>query len=181
MTVLLALMLSVVLGAPFGEAEARALEVDAGMTIEVAVAVEGGRSAVLARTVAFAGELQPVALVDQGGGRWIGVLRFTGREDVQVAFEAIKPDGSSDISELSTLSDLGVDPAVLSPTRPTVPPAPEPVPNWWLIGGLAAGIAALGLLIWWVFAGPVDKRSNKLDNTTDVDQTGEADSPESGA
>jgi hypothetical protein len=173
MPVLLALMLSVVLGAPFGEAEARALEVDAGMTIEVTVTIDGGRSAVLARTVAFAGELPPVALVDQGNGRWIGVLRFTGREDVQVAFEAIEPDGSSDISRLLTLSELGVDPAVFSPTRPTVPPAPEPGPNWWLIGGLAAGIAALALLISWAFAGPVDKRSTESDETTGVDQADE--------
>ncbi len=171
MPVLLALALSVVLGAPFGEAEARALEVDAGMTIEVSVAVDSGRSAVLARTVAFAGELPPVALVNQGDGRWIGILRFSGREDVQVAFEAIEPDGSSDISELSTLTELGVDPAVVSPTRPTVPPAPEPGPNWWLIGGIAAGIAAFGLLLWWVLSGSVDKRSSNSDNTTDVDQT----------
>ena len=168
MSVLLALVLSVVLGAPFGAAEARALEVDAGMTIEVSVAVDSGRSAVLARTVAFAGELPPVALIDQGDGSWVGVLRFSGREDVQVAFEAIKPNGSSDISELSTLTELGVDPAVVSPTRPTVPPAPEPGPNWWLIGGIAAGVAAFGLLIWWVLPGSVDRQTEHPDNTTDL-------------
>lgn len=171
MPVLLILLLSVVLGAPFGEAEARALEVDAGMTIEVSVAVDSGRSAVLARTVAFAGELPPVALIDQGDGRWVGVLRLSGRENLQVAFEAIKPDGSSDISGLSTLTELGVDPAVVSPTRPTVPPAPEPGPNWWLVGGIAAGVAALGLLIWWVLSGSVDHRSGNSDNTPEVDQT----------
>ena len=180
MPVLLALVLSIVLGAPFGEAEARALEVGAGMTIEVSVAVESGRSAVLARTVAFAGELPPVALIDQGDGRWVGILRLSGREDVQVAFEAIKPDGSGDISELSTLTELGVDPAVVSPTRPTIPSPPDPDPNWWLIGGIAAGLAALGLLIWWVFSGSVDKRSNKTDNTKDVDQT-DAEAGASGA
>ena len=173
MPMLLAALLSVVLTAPFGEAEARALEVDAGMTIEVSVAVDSGRSAVLARTVAFAGELPPVALIDQGDGRWVGIFRLSGREDVQVAFEAIKPDGSSDISELSTLTELGVDPAVVSPTRPTVPPAPEPGPDWWLLGGIAAGVAAIGLLIWWALSGSVDRRSDNPDHAPDAAQTDE--------
>ena len=65
MAVVLALVFSVVLGPPFGKAEARALDVDAGMTIEVSVELDGGRSAVLARVVAFAGELPAVAEEDQ--------------------------------------------------------------------------------------------------------------------
>jgi len=170
MPVLLAMLLSVVLGAPFGEAEARALEVDTGMTIEISVDVDGGRSAVLARVVAFAGELPPVALVDQGDGRWVGILRLSGREDVQVAFEAIDGGGSSDISELSTLTELGVDPAVVSPTRPTTPPAEEPGPNWWLIGGAVAGIAALVLLVAWAVVGVADKRSADSGDTADVEE-----------
>jgi hypothetical protein len=173
------MLLTVVLGAPFGEAEARALEVDSGMTIEVSVDVDGGRSAVLARVVAFAGELSPVALVDQGNGTWVAVLRFSGREDVQVAFEAIDADGSSEISEFSTLSELGVDPAVVSPTRPTVPPAKEPGLNWWLIGGVAAGIAALVLVVVWAVAGSTDKRPGDSDEATSPDH--DQDHSESGA
>ncbi|MGB5169638.1 MAG: hypothetical protein WBO84_13750 [Acidimicrobiia bacterium] len=168
MPVVLAMLLSVVLGAPFGEAEARALEVDTGMTIEVSVELDGGRSAVLARVVAFAGELPPVALVDQGDGRWVGILRLSGREDVQVAFEAVDADGSSDISELSTLTELGVDPAVVSPTRPTIPPAEDPGPNWWLIGGAVAGIAALVLLVAWAVAGTTDKGLGEPDEKNGV-------------
>lgn len=167
MPVLLALLLSVALGAPFGEAEARALEVGSGMTIEVAVDVDRGQSAVLARVVAFAGELPPVALVDQGDGRWVGVLRLSGREDVQVAFDAIDGGGSSTISDLSTLTELGVDPAVVSPTRPTRPPTPDPGPNWWLVGGAVTGFAALVLLVVWVVAGAADKPSG--DDDADVD------------
>jgi len=170
MPVLLAMLLSVMLGAPFGEAEARALEVDTGMTIEVSVELESGQSAVLARVVAFAGELPPVALVDQGDGRWVGILRLSGREDVQVAFEAIDADGSSDISELSTLTELGVDPATVSPTRPTTPPAEDPGPNWWLVGGAVTGIAALVLLVVWAVAGAADKRSGEPDDTAHFEE-----------
>jgi hypothetical protein len=171
MPVLLAMLLSVVLGAPFGEAEARALEVDTGMTIEVSVEVDDGRSAVLARVVAFAGELPPVALIDQADGRWVGILRLSGREDVQVAFEAIDAGGATDISDLSTLTKLGVDPAIVSPTRPTVLPSPDPGLNWWPIAGIAAGIGAIVLLVWWALSGSIDKWSNNPDNTGDVDQT----------
>ena len=170
MPVLLAILLSVVLAAPFGEAEARALEVDTGMTIEVSVELDSGQSAVLARVVAFAGELPPVALVDQGDGRWVGILRLSGREDVQVAFEAIDGGGSSEISQLSTLTELGVDPAVVSSTRPTTPPAEEPGPNWWLIGGAVAGIAALVLLVMWAVAGAADKRPGEPDDMADVEE-----------
>jgi len=165
MPVFLTLLLSVVLGAPFGAAEARALEVDSGMTIEVSVEVDGGRSAVLARVVAFAGELPPIALADQGGGQWVGILQLSGREDVQVAFEAIDGGGSSDISALSTLTELGVDPAAVSESRPTIPPVEDPMPSWWLIGGVAAGVAALTLLLFWVLAGD-DRRSEVAANAS---------------
>ena len=178
MPILLTLLLSVVLGAPFGEAEARALEVDSGMTVEVSVEVDGGRSAVLARVVAFAGELPPVALIDQGGGRWVGVLRLSGREDVQVAFEAIDAGGSSDISSLSTLTELGVDPAAVSESRPTSPPTDDPGPNWWLIGGVAAGVAALTLLVFWVLAGS-DDQPDTSSESSDAEQTSDGSDVES--
>lgn len=170
MPLLLALLLSVALGAPFGEAEARALEVDSGMTVEVSVEVDGGRSAVLARVVAFAGELPPVALVDQGDGRWVGVLRLSGREDVQIAFEAIDAGGSSDISDLLTLTELGVDPAAVSSSRPTSPQADAPGPNWWLVGGVAAGVAALTLVVFWVLAGAGDKADHDAGDHVDADE-----------
>ncbi len=178
MPILFALFLSVTLAAPFGDAEARALEIDSGMTIEVSVTVDGGRSAVLARVIAVAGELPPVALVDHGNGTWIGIVRLSGREDVQVAFEAIDGGGNSDISDLTSLTELGVDPAVISASRPTQPPPTENGPNWWLIGAVAAGLAALGLLVVWAVGFKVDKRSENPDNSEDVDQS--ADRPDSG-
>lgn len=178
MPILFALLLSVTLTAPFGNAEARALEIDSGMTIEVSVVVEGGRSAVLARAVALAGELPPVALVDQGNGTWVGILRFSGREDVTVAFEAIDGGGESVISDLTSLTDLGVDPAVISPTRPTQLPPEETGPNWWLVGGIAAGLGALILLVVWAAGNRVDKQAENPDNSTDVDQSEAQSEPE---
>ena len=181
MPILFALLLSVTLAAPFGDAEARALEIDSGMTVEISVAVQGGRSAVLARVVALAGELPPVALIDQGNGRWLGILRLSGREDVQVAFEAIDGGGESDISDLTSLTDLGVDPAVISPTRPTQLPREEPGPDWWLVGGVAAGLTALVLLAMWAVGHKFDKRSDNPDNSTDVDQSAAQSDTEPGA
>jgi hypothetical protein len=178
MPILLALLLSITLAAPFGEAEARALEIDTGMTVEVSVVVDGGRSAVLARAVAVSGELPPVALVDQGNGQWLGILRFSGREDLQVAFEAIDGGGESVISELAALTDLGVDPAVISASRPTQPPPEEPGPNWWLIGAVGAGLAALALVGIWALGNGVDKRSENPDNSEDVDQSATQPEPE---
>lgn len=179
MPILFALLLSVTLAAPFGDAEARALEMGSGMTIEVSVAVDGGRSAVLARVVAIAGELPPVALVDQGNGRWVGILRLSGREDVRVAFEAIGGGGESVISDLTTLTELGVDPAVISPSRPTRPPVEESGPNWWLLGGVAAGLAALVLLVVWAVDDKTGDRSENRDSSGDVGQDADRSDPES--
>jgi hypothetical protein len=171
MPILLALLLSVTLAAPFGDAEARALEAGSGMTIEVVVTVDGGRSAVLARAVAAAGELPPVALADRGNGQWVGILNLSGREDVQVAFEAIDGGGHSDISDLTSLTDLGVDPAVISPTRPTQVPPEDQGPNWWLVGGVAAGLAALLLLGVWAVGYKAVKQSESLDDPIDADES----------
>ncbi len=179
MPILLAMLFSVTLASPFGEAEARALKIDSGMTIELSAAVDGGRSAVLARAVALAGELPPVALVDQGNGTWIGILRLAGREDVKVAFEAIDGGGDSVISDLTSLTDLGVDPAVISSTRPVRLPPEDTGPNWWLVGGVIAGLAALALLVVWAVWYKADKRSENPDNSKDVDQSGDQSTLES--
>ncbi len=179
MPILFALLLSVTLAAPFGDAEARALEIDSGMTVEVSVAVDGGRSAVLARVVALAGELPPVALVDHGNGRWVGILRLSGREDVQIAFEAIDAAGQSDLSDLTTLTDLGVDPAVISSSRPTQLPPVKRGPNWWLVGGVAAGLAALVLIVVWAVDNKTGDRSKDSDDSGEIGHDADRPDPES--
>ncbi|GMQ86611.1 MAG: hypothetical protein BMS9Abin07_2197 [Acidimicrobiia bacterium] len=150
---LLAILLSVTLAPPFGEAEARALTLTGGITIDVSVEVEGAPTTVIARISGLAGELDPQALVDRGGGTWGTIIKLTGREDVLVAFEYIDTDGATFISDASTLTALGVDPAAIAPNLPTKPPPEEPGVDPWLLAGVAAALGALVLFGFWAGSG----------------------------
>lgn len=150
---LLAIVLAVTLTPPFGEAEARALTVTGGITIDVSVEVEGTPTTVIARITGLAGELPPQALVDRGGGIWGTIIQLTGREDVLIAFEYIDADGTTVISSSSKLTALGVDPAVIAPNLPTTPPPEEPGLDPWLLAGLAAALGALVLFGVWAGSG----------------------------
>ena len=150
---LLAILLSVTLTPPFGEAEARALTVTGAITIDVSVEVEGTPTTVIARITGLAGELPPQALVERGGGIWGTIIRLTGREDVLIAFEYIDADGTTTISESSRLTALGVDPAVIAPSLPTTPPPDEPGIDPLLLAGVAAALGALVLFGFWAGSG----------------------------
>jgi len=152
MLMALILALSVTLAPPFGEAEARAVEAGFGLVVEVTVVVEDGASAVLVRGIGVTGELDPVALSDLGDGRWGGRLNLDGKENIQVAFEAIRVDDDAVISDLHTLEELGVDPAVLGEARSTVDttaPSGSSGSGWWLVLAAAAGFSALLLVAIW--------------------------------
>ena len=152
MLMALILALSVTLAPPFGEAEARAVEAGFGLVVEVTVAVEDGASAVLVRGIGVTGELDPVALSDLGDGRWGGRLNLDGKENIQVAFEAIRVDDDAVISDLHTLEELGVDPAVLGEARSTVDttaPRGSSGSGWWLVLAAAAGFSAVLLVAIW--------------------------------
>jgi hypothetical protein len=82
---LLAILLSVTLTPPFGEAEARALTVTGAITIDVSVEVEGTPTTVIARITGLAGELPPQALVERGGGIWGTIIRLTGIDPLLLA------------------------------------------------------------------------------------------------
>jgi len=153
--VLLAILLSVTLTPPFGEAEARALTVTDPITIDVSVEVEGTPTTVIARITGLAGELPPQALVERGGGIWGTIIRLTEREDVLIAFEYIDADGTTTISDSSRLTALGVDPAVIAPNLPTTPPPDEPgiEIDPVLLAGVAAALGALVLVGFWAGSG----------------------------
>ncbi len=171
---LLAILLSVTLTPPFGEAEARALTVTGAITIDVSVEVEGAPTTVIARITGLAGELPPQALVERGGGIWGTIIRLTGREDVLIAFEYIDADGTTTISDSSRLTELGVDPAVIAPNLPTTPPPEEPGIDPLLVAGVAAALGALVLVGFW--AGSGIKESVKPTDWTyaSTDAAGEA-------
>ncbi len=150
MTTLLAVLLTVTLQAPFGEAEVQVLGAPSARTIDVTVEVEGEPVAVLARITTLTGELDPVALVSRGGGRYGQAIRLTEWEDAAIAFEYIGADGTTTISAASTLTELGVDPELVRPSVSVAPPESEGLPiDPWLLAAGAAALAAVVLLGFW--------------------------------
>lgn len=159
----MAFLLAASLTPPFVSAEARAVDAGNGVTIEFNVVVDRGAAAVLVRGAGLTEELDPVALIDLGDGRWSGVVTLRRAENITVAFELIPGDGGGSVisSEQFTLIDLGVDPAfagVPSPTTTGDVPGFEDVRfdtesrRWgWL--ALAAGAGGLALLAFWVIGG----------------------------
>jgi hypothetical protein len=152
MALLAAVLLAVTLSPPFGEAEARALTIRPDFTFEVYVEVSGAPTTVLARLVGLGGELDPVLMSDLGDGRYGAVVELTRAENLSVGFEVIR-EGQSILSELATLEELGIDPAVFTSPEAT-PVADDPSPSYaWLLVAVAAAILALLLLGIWTFGG----------------------------
>lgn len=157
-----ALLLLIQLSPPFGEATATATAVNDGLRLEVSVEVDGSPVAVVVRGVGTGNaELPPVALGDKGGGRWAGIVELPIVENIRMGFEIIPQQGPAVVSELHTLTELGVDRAIFGlddvPTGlgEESPLVTEEGRRWgWL--ALAAGAGALMLIALWaagVFGG----------------------------
>jgi hypothetical protein len=153
---LVALLVLLPLSPPFGEATATASSVDGGLWIEVAVEVTDSPVAVVVRGRGPGGsELPPVALADRGDGRWEGVVSLPVIENIFIGFESIPARGPTVVSELHTLTELGVDRAIFTFDDPDTGFGEEDEPlvtpegaRWgWL--GVAAGAAALALIAFW--------------------------------
>jgi len=176
---LLALVLLLPLSAPFGEASATATSLDDGLRLEVSVEVNASPVAVVVRGVgAGASELPPVALADRGDGRWEGIVELRVVENILLGFEIIPTQGPATLSELHTLTELGVDSAIFlldnpdtgfgdDADRPLV--TPEGARWGWL--GLAAGAAALTLIAFWTI-GTVRSRDNGDELSVEDDEPG---------
>ncbi|MDJ0790837.1 MAG: hypothetical protein QNJ71_02975 [Acidimicrobiia bacterium] len=157
MLVVLSIMVSVVLAAPFGEATAAAIDDEDGLAIEVSVEVNRASEAVLFRPFSTFEELPPTALRSLGDGTWGGVVVLPTAEDWFVVFELIEPDGATERSDTTTLVELGVDPVVVS-GEPEAPVSSSfEASTWWLIVGMVLALGALGALAWWTF-GTTDGR-----------------------
>src|SRR5680860_1282825 len=98
-----------ILGGSFGEATASATPI-AGDRMQVALTVEvaGTADAVVAHIVDNGGDQAIVGLAPQGAGIWSGSSE-SAVSNLVVVFEAIRSDGTSDMSEPATLATLGVD------------------------------------------------------------------------
>jgi hypothetical protein len=156
-TLFLALIALVSLGAPFGDAEAGAVSLEDGMTIEVTVEVARTFEAVLVRPFSSYEELPPTALSDFGNGSWGGFVQLPSAENWSIVFDAFEPDGTTFRSDTTDLIALGVDKVVIEgePTE-RVDRGGLTSATWWLVAAIVLVLAALGALTWWTFAGDPD-------------------------
>jgi hypothetical protein len=175
------MLLLLPLSSPFGDASATATSTEGGrLQLEVSVEVQGDFVAVVVRGVGPGlSELPPVALSDQGGGTWVGIVDLPIVDNILLGFEAIPKSGPATISELHTLTDLGVDRAVLESDHPVSafgeqdnqPLVSTKGRKWgWL--GLAAGAAALALIAFWAIESRRKGGSEAEEAATD--ETGDA-------
>lgn len=167
----MALLLTVSLSAPFGDASARLIGfTPEQITIEVSVATVEPAALVLLRGQDVAGtELDPVALIQREDGTWGAVVELPARNDLRLVFELIPPVGGSILSEASTLPDLGIPPDVLSSASITAPPGTESGDGAaglpWIILAVLAGLTALVLLgIWFRTGGDGDGEPDAEDD-----------------
>ena len=177
MSLLIAILLTVTLQAPFGEAGAQILGAPGARTFDLTVQVEGTPAAVIARMTGVAGELDPVALVPRGSGVYGQVVRLTAWEDISISFEYIAADGETTISAASTLSALGVEVDDAKPSVETPPPVEETGLDPVLLGGLAAALAAVVLMGFWASGALSDMFRSKPSEWTYAAAAGLPDEP----
>lgn len=153
MPFLLAILLSVTLSAPFGEASAELIGfTPTEVTFEVTVEVLDPATIVLMRGVDVANnELDPVALLLREDGTWGAVVTLPARPDLRLLFEVILQPGGSVLSEASSLADLGIDRDLLTlidPPEPVERTSSRPGLAWVILAGVAAAAALVLLLVW---------------------------------
>ena len=162
------LVAAVILTSPFGEASATAIDDSDGLVVEVSVEYDTDASAVILRPFSDFEELPPTAMAAQPDGTWFAWVELPTAQNWQIAFEAFKPGGGSNISDGTSLVELGVDPVVIeSEIVAPLPGAPLiPKGSWWLIVAIVVGILALGGLAYWAFAADPPKDSEQAPEPT---------------
>lgn len=170
LAVFVALVFVLPLPPPFGEADATAVRsTESTLTLEVRVDVVGGARVVLVQPYGpDRTPLDPRPLAALSDGTWGAVLDVPRRADIRLGFE-ILDGGSTKRSDVHTLIELGVDPAVFAEPAPDSIPPPEPrVTNRGGVGLLALALGSAGLAIvaggvWW-WLRPVDGDEPRPDN-----------------
>ncbi len=143
------LTVAVTIGGVFGEASATGRQATAA-TIEVDLTVEASDADTLvAHLIEPGADQRTVPLVDRGGGVY-GIIIELRKADYVVVFEALKA-GVSTQSPPFSLTDLGLDPALIGvvPVIPTTAPEISFDTEMWGWAGLGLAALALALLAWW--------------------------------
>lgn len=156
MPLLAVLIAAVMLASPFGEADATAIDLSEGLTIEISVEYDVEASAVIVRPYSDFEELPPTAMALQPDGSWFAWVELPTAQNWQIAFEGFRIDGTSDLSRGTDLIELGVDRVVIEsevaeplPKKPLIPSG-----SWWLVVAIVVAVLALVGLAYWAFADP---------------------------
>ncbi len=154
MPIIVAVIATITLSAPFGDASAGAVSLEGGMTIEVTVQVDRSFDVVLARPFSSFEELPPTVLSDLGNGAWGGFVELPTAENWSLVFEGFESDGTVSRSDTADLLALGVDRVLIS----AVPVAPTrggglSRSSLWLAAAVVLILGSLAALAWWTFAG----------------------------
>jgi hypothetical protein len=167
----LALLLLVDLGAPFADATADAEQAGEFLRVDLEVELTIDVATVVAHILDPGGGQETVALNSRGGGRY-GAIATTARADLVVVFEALRA-GEGVLSQPTTFTALGVDPALLESGRGFAPPttaAPEivgPTARRWGWAAVALGSGALALLAFWAM-GSRDELDQSEDDASEA-------------
>lgn len=160
---LFALAVAIVLGGSFGEASADGRLVAGGLEADFEVEVAGTPAAVVVHVVDPGHDQQTFSLIERGGGRWGGIAVVEPNNYV-IVFEALYADGDGELSDPTTLSELGVDPEVLGITVEPAPGGDEEeglskasLRRLW--AAVALGATALALLAVWALGDRKDRVS----------------------
>jgi hypothetical protein len=148
------------LGSPFVDAVAVGERAGSDVRVDLEVEVEAlNVSTVFAHVLDPGGEQFTTPLNERGPGRYGAVITLP-PADLVVVFEALAV-GESVLSQPSTLTELGLDAALLEGERPFASVGPEPdrdeglttTTRRWGWAALAAVATSLALLAFWA-AGP---------------------------
>lgn len=164
-----ALLAAAVLGGDFGVASATG-EPAVGNRILVTLEVE----VLVSAEVVVAHLIQPgqdQETISMSGGE-SGIFRGAAtvpKVDVVVVFEAVRGPGDSALSTPATLTELGLDRALLgdlvAPIEESTAQNPSPDIGVPLLIAIVSGVLSLALIIWWVWSGAGDEdRDDAGDN-----------------
>jgi len=166
MSLAVALIALILLPAPFGEAEAGAVSLDGGLTIEVVVEADGPFTVVLAQPFSSFEQLPPTALADLGDGTWGGFVKLPTAENWNLVFDAFESDGTTVRSGSTNLIELGVDRVIVTgePEESSVSRGFS-TGSIWLAVAVVLLVVSLAALAWWTFSGDDQQLTNEDEAT----------------